>query len=356
MDDRDALLTRIYVRGDRLRFRRRALGAVAAVVAGVCVLVALFASAASGRRGVRVEFEPNHAPASSSTTTVPEVPFRQPPWPCQAADPTPSLRPAGSLPTPGAMPSGSFMQRIHARGYLVVGVDQDAVGFAHRIAKGQPTGFDIDLAREIARAIFGNPDAIVFRSLTSAQRIPAVANGEVDIVADLLSITCSRWQQVDFTTPYYLAHQGPLVRADSPIRSILDLGDKRVCAIAGSASIADVTSPAAAPNAHIVTAAQRSDCLLALQQGAVDAITNDDTILAGLQSGSSVPTRLLPARLEPEPYGMAIARSHSDFVRFVNAVLERLRATGQWSRLVNQDVVDPLHLPPQAPTPPEYRP
>jgi len=350
MDDRDALLARIYARGDRLRRRRRALLAATAVVVAGCIGLAVVASASSGRNGLSVELRPKDG--TSPPTTAAVVPNRRPPWPCDPADPTPSLRPTGPLPPPGAMPAGSFMQQIQRRGLLAVGVEENAPGFGYRAPSGGISGLDVDLAREVARAIFGDPNAIRFRALSSAQRIAAVADGEVDIVASLLSITCPRWQQVDFTAQYYGANQAVLVRADSTIRSVHDLNGQKVCATVGSTSMLNIKK--LAPDAQIVPVALRTDCLAALEQGTVDAITNDDTILAGFQTQTPFPTRLLPEQLEHEPYGMAIATSHPDFVQFVNAVLEKLQTSGRWTQLVNKHIVTTLHLPAQW-TPPKYR-
>jgi len=69
-----------------------------------------------------------------------------------------------------------------------------------------------------------------------------------------------------------------------------------------------------------------------LQQGQVDAISTDDTILAGMLAEDPT-TRMLGADLGAEPYGMATSKQAEDFTRFVNAVLERMRADGTWTAL-----------------------
>jgi polar amino acid transport system substrate-binding protein len=103
---------------------------------------------------------------------------------------TASLRPPAVLPGPGAMPAGSFMARIEHRGYLVAGVDQNTLLFAYfNPLNHQLQGFEIDMLRELARAIFGSPNDIEFKAVTTAERIPAVQNGSVDIVADAMTIT-----------------------------------------------------------------------------------------------------------------------------------------------------------------------
>src|SRR5215472_3895586 len=82
--------------------------------------------------------------------------------------PLPDVAPTGPLPAPGHMPAGSTMATIQARGYLVVGVDQTTKYFGYRDAQGNLVGFDDDIARQVAKAIFGNkPNTIHFVVITS---------------------------------------------------------------------------------------------------------------------------------------------------------------------------------------------
>jgi polar amino acid transport system substrate-binding protein len=153
---------------------------------------------------------------------------------------------------------------------------------------------------------------------------------------------------VDFTTDYYDAGQRVLVRTDSTAKSIDDLGGKRVCAAAGSTSIAKLASLPSHPIP--VTVADWTDCLVALQQGTVDAISTDDTILYGLAAQDPY-TKVVGLDFTSEPYGMAINQSHPDFVRFVNGVLEGVRH-GTWGLIWNK-WLGPVIKPPQpAPAPP----
>ena len=250
------------------------------------------------------------------------------------------------------MRAGTFMQEIQARHKLIVGVDQNTRGFGYRDANGRIVGFDIDLLREIAAAIFGSPDAIEFRAVTSAQRIPAVTNGDVDIVASIMSITCDRWRKVDFSTEYYAARQSVLVRADSSIHHVADLNGKRVCATKGSTSINQIR--AFAPGAKLDAVDLRTECLVHLQEGLADAISTDDTILYGFKAQDHN-THLLPDDLnQPERYGMAINQAHPEFVRFVNAVLEQIRADGRWT-MFHRQLEHELGIPAAAPPAPAYR-
>jgi polar amino acid transport system substrate-binding protein len=145
-----------------------------------------------------------------------------------------------------------------------------------------------------------------------------------------VTINCDRRRQVAFSTVYYDAGQRVLVPRSSRARGLADLGGRRVCATTGSTSLQRVESDSAKPIPYPV--AQRTDCLVALQQGRVDAISSDDAILLGFKA-QDPNTKIVGRRLADEPYGMAIARSHPEFVRFVNGVLERMRRDGMWKAI-----------------------
>jgi polar amino acid transport system substrate-binding protein len=268
-------------------------------------------------------------------------------------DPTASLRPRGALPAPGHMPSGTFMRTIQDRGRLVVGVDQNTLllGYLNPF-NGQIEGFDVDMLRQVAEAVFGNPDAIEFKAISSAQRIPVIQNQSVDIVADAMTINCERARQVAFTTVYYDAGQRIMVPSNSSVRSIRDLAGKKVCATVGSTSIENIRKlvPRAIP--HPVPL--RTDCLVALQEGKADAISTDDAILYGFQAQDPY-TKIVGPRFSNEPYGMAINQRHPEFVRFVNAVLGRIRSDGTWASIYEKWLGRVTHAPAPAPPRPHYR-
>jgi polar amino acid transport system substrate-binding protein len=241
-----------------------------------------------------------------------------------------SLRP-GPLPTPGAMPPGSTMAAIAERGRLVVGVDQNTYLFGFRNpSSGQLEGFDIDIAREIARRIFGDPDRIQLRVVDASQRESALQSGLVDVVVRTYSITCARKQKVDFSTVYYYANQRILSVKGSGIDSAAALSGKRVCAVTGTTSLS--TLFALNPRPTLFGVSTWTDCLLLLQQGQVDAISTDDAVLAGL-AAQDPNVEVVGPSIGVEPYGVGVKKENSDLVRFVNGVLERMRDDGTWERL-----------------------
>jgi polar amino acid transport system substrate-binding protein len=241
-----------------------------------------------------------------------------------------SLRP-GPLPAPGAMPPGPTMASIVERGRLIVGVDQNTDLFGSRNpATGQLEGFDIDIAREIARAIFGDPDRIQFRVVDASQRETMLQKGLVDLVVRTYTITCDRKQKVDFSTVYYTAHQKVLTVKGSGIDSFPALSGRRVCAVSGTTSLSKLYELNPLPN--VFGATTWTDCLLMLQQGQVDAISTDDVVLRGL-AHQDPNVEVVGDSVSDEPYGIGVKLGNSDLVQFVNGVLERMRRDGTWERL-----------------------
>ncbi len=258
-----------------------------------------------------------------------------------------SYRP-GSLPAAGRMPAGSAMARIARRGRLVVGVDQNTYLFSFRDpASNRIQGFDVDMLREVSRAIFGEPDRIQYKTITSADRIPVLQKHEVDLVADVMTINCERWQQVAFSTDYFDAGQRVLVLKDSTVQSLSDLGGKKVCAAKGSTSIRAIAADGAHPRPVAVD--DWTDCLVMLQQRQVAAISTDNAILAGLAK-QDPNTKVVGPRFTSEPYGIAANSGDVDLVRFVNGVLAKIRSDGTWADIYDRwlTVLGPAPTPPAA--------
>jgi polar amino acid transport system substrate-binding protein len=324
-------------------------------VAALAAAVALVATACGGSSGSGASaaldaleepmIERAAAPATSTCTDAEEGAF----------DAYVSVPPPDRMPVPGAMPEGSFMREIQNR-KLVVGVDQTTARFGYRHPRtGRLEGFDIELLREVARAIYGDSgdidDHIVFKTLTTAERVPAVREGEVDIVASLLTVTCGRAKDVSFTSVYHLAHQGVLVLRGSSIAKVADLDGRTVCATAGSTTADKVEE--LIPAAVLVEVPTRADCLVQLQQGGVDAVSADDTILVSFRS-QDPKTTVLDASLTDEPYGMAISQDHQELVGFVNGVLAQMRADGDLHTLAQEWITVDGRIP-EPPPAPRYR-
>ncbi|WP_235171585.1 glutamate ABC transporter substrate-binding protein [Rhodococcus erythropolis] len=323
--------------------RRKSPAACVAVLAAAMLALA-------GCGADRVE-DLNNAAATSYT---------EPPLPAEATiapSPTPtttasctnltaSLRPTPADASP--QPPTPSLDAIRARGRLIVGLDTGSNLMSFRDpATGRLEGFDVDIAREIARDLLGDPEKIEYRILTSDDRIAALQESMVDIVVKTMTITCERREKVDFSTQYFSAEQRIQVLQGSPVRGIDDLAGKRVCAARGTTSATRIQQ--LQPEATVVTVPMWSDCLVVLQQGQVDAISTDDTILAGLASQDPY-LMMVGGSLGVEPYGIGVNKDNSDLVRFVNGTLDRIRTDGTWNRIYDRwlSVLGPSPGPPPA--------
>jgi polar amino acid transport system substrate-binding protein len=291
---------------------------------------------------------------SYTPTPLPQPPASPPPT--TAASTTPvkcdnalaSYAPDGDLPKPSDLPQGSTMAKIRQRGRLVAGVSADTYLLGSRNPlDGQIEGFDIDMVKAVAKAILGDENAYQLVVITAAQRIPALQKGDVDMVARAMTINCARWQQIAFSTEYYRAGQKIMVRKGSKETSLADLSGKKVCAPNGTSSMDNLIK--LAPKATPVGSDSHTGCLVLFQEGQVEAITGDDTVLAGLAAQD--PYAVVPDQkaFTAEPYGLGFNARNVDLVRFVNARLAQMRDDGEWTAIYNHWLAAPLG---PAPAPP----
>jgi polar amino acid transport system substrate-binding protein len=282
-------------------------------------------------------------PTSTTTTTAP--PVTEP----DCGDPAASLRPSGPATT--TVPAGSTMAEIRQRGHLRVGVDTATLRLSSvNPLTSQFEGFDVDIAREVALALFGEAGHIAFVGMPSSDRIPALVDDRVDLVASAFTPTCSRREDVDFSTDYYTSQQRVLVREDDPAETIADLADHRICSAAGTTTLRNI---AERTDAEAVPAPTRADCLVMLQEGQIDGVSTNDTILAGF-AAQDPSLRFLTGSISEEPTALGLPPGRADWVRYVNAVLDDVRASGRWDALYASWLADVLGANP-GPPPPAYR-
>jgi polar amino acid transport system substrate-binding protein len=306
-------------------------------LAAAALVVGALAGAACARADVPESLPGATTPETTTTTAAPPEPA--------CGDPAASLRPTG--PATATVPAGSYMAEIQARGQLRVGVDTATMQLSSvDPLTGDFRGFDVDIARAVAAALFGErdpallADRIEFVGMPSSERIPALERGDVDLVAHAFTPTCGRREQVDFSTDYFTSQQRVLVREDAPVESVDELAGLRICSAAGTTTLANIEElPDPGPEA--VSAPTRADCLVMLQQGEVDGVSTNDTILAGFMAQD--PTlKLIRGSLSEEPTALGMPLGHEDWVRYVNAVLEDVRASGRWDALYARWLEDQL--------------
>lgn len=224
------------------------------------------------------------------------------------------------------------LEQIKQRGKIIVGVKYDSKPFGFVDEKNQVQGFDVDVAREMAKNILGDPNAVEFKQVTASNRIFMLTSDAVDIVIATMTINPKRLEVVDFSQPYYVAGQAIMIPRDSDIKGIKDLNHKKVIIVLGSTSEKNIRMMA--PDALIQGFRTYNDAFSALKAGRGNALTTDDSILYGfLDSDSNY--KILPERYTKEPYGIAIKKGpETETLRIaIDEVLYRMQNDGTLNKI-----------------------
>ncbi len=241
-----------------------------------------------------------------------------------------NVRPAG-----GPFDPGSVMATVADRGKLIVGTKFDQPGFGLKDpTTGKVQGFDVEVAKLVALAIFGGtPEAvegrIEFVETVSKNREPYIQTDRVDMVVATYTINDARKQVIDFAGPYFVAQQDIMVKADDDsIKGVDDLNGKSVCTVLGSTSEKNLR--AKAPRANVVLFDVYSTCAEALADGRVAAVTTDSPILAGLVKARGSAFELVKNPFSDEPYGIGVKKGATEWRAFINDQLDAMFASGEW--------------------------
>lgn len=241
--------------------------------------------------------------------------------------------PTNTTPTNGSTPSSAAngLEAIKARGKLIAGVkfDTNLFGLLDP-ADNQVKGFDVDLMKELAKKLYGNPDAVEFKQVTSKTRIPMLDNGDIDIISATMTITEERKKQVDFSDVYFKAGQSLLVPKGSPITGLADLKGKTVLVVKGSTSEQNITKMA--PEAVVKQFENYQEAFAALRSNKGDALSTDNAILMGMKK-QDPNFDLVGGLFTDEPYGLAVKKGNTEFVAYVNEFLKEIHANGKYAEI-----------------------
>jgi len=219
---------------------------------------------------------------------------------------------------------------VKKRGKLVVGTKTDFPPFGYVDAQGKNLGFDVEAGQLFAQALFGDPGKVEFVAVTSGNRIPFLQSGKIDIIIATVTITDERKQVVEFSDPYFLSGSLILVPKASPIKDVKELNGKTVAIIQGAIQDQDVAQ--LAPQANRLKFGKVSEALLAVKGGRADAYVHDDVLLLSLVKDNPE-VKLVGKPFIPRPYGIAVRKGDTEFIGWVNAQLQKMRADGTYDRL-----------------------
>jgi glutamate transport system substrate-binding protein len=306
-----------------MRASKLLVGALALItVGGIAVAPATAATKKKAAAKKTATTKPTVAPTVAPTTAAP-------------AAPATTAAPAAPADTSG----GATLDAIRKKGKITIGTKWDVplIGLKNPVT-GDVQGFDVEIAKIIAKDIFGTDKGkIEYVEAISANRIPFITDNKVDLILSTFSITDARKAQVDFAGPYYIAGQDLLIyKIDAgSIKSAADLNGKKVCAQTGSTSITNLK--AAAPSASILDLPTTANCVEALKDGRVDAVSTDDTLLSGF--AEKFPAfALVGKQFSVEKYGVGLKKGDTAFRNYLNDVIEKSFKDGSWKKAVESTI------------------
>lgn len=220
---------------------------------------------------------------------------------------------------------------------IAIGIKYDQPGLG--LKEGNKfTGFDVDVARYVAKDMGYKPDQIDFKESPSKQREKMLEAGTVKMTFATYSITDKRKKEVSFAGPYFIAGQSVLVRADSKINGISDLAGKKVCSVTGSTSVDNLKKeqPKVVPQQYDTYSA----CASALADGVIDAMTTDDTILAGYANQATYKGKFKLAgdTFSTERYGVGLKKGDTATCKKVNDAIAKMIKDGSWEKALKDNL------------------
>ncbi|HEV8536416.1 MAG TPA: transporter substrate-binding domain-containing protein [Candidatus Limnocylindria bacterium] len=251
------------------------------------------------------------------------------------AEPAPTLSPTADRPR---FDAATYMYALQARGTIRIGVLDRDVPFARRDSGGGYVGFEPDLGRELAKALFGqiqSADSVIeWIPVDRSSAVPALAGGRTDVVIARLVADDERAAAADLTTPYFATGERILVAASNDeIKELPDLDTKTVC-VQGDTGVAERVVGANA-FARTLSLDTYASCLGALRAGQVDAIGADEATLWGLRRADA-DTKIVGRYLLVERYAIGVKKGSAErpgFLPFLDGWLAAVIGDGTWARL-----------------------
>jgi len=228
-------------------------------------------------------------------------------------------------------PAADELDDINARGQLVVGVSESSPPFSYRDKENGVVGYDVDLASRVAQQLGVGMKKV---SLINAERIPALQQGLVDLVATGMTRAENRKRDIAFSLAYLVSPHKVLVRSDSAITAVKDI---RRLALVRSASV-DAELKQAVPALQVVSFDDYDTCFAALRARRVDGFLADELLLLSLaqRSGSPQDFALVPDYALPRTAGFGIKKDEPRFTDFVNRTLLELEASGEAAKIFDR--------------------
>ncbi|WP_242613838.1 glutamate ABC transporter substrate-binding protein [Herbihabitans rhizosphaerae] len=234
---------------------------------------------------------------------------------------------------------------------ITVGIKVDQPGIGVRAQDGTVSGFDVDVAKYVARHLGTDPSNVSFVEAVSADRETLLEQRKVDFVVASYSITDGRKARVDFAGPYLATGQSLLVRksnADISGPDSLNNSDWRLCSVKGSTS-AQLVKDQYAKSVTLQEFPSYRACVDAMREQAVDAVTTDEVILAGYVAEQPDLLKLVGSPFSFERYGVGLVKGDPRHAKVTEA-LRAMVGDGSWQKYAEANLGRAGKPMPPAPT------
>jgi glutamate transport system substrate-binding protein len=221
---------------------------------------------------------------------------------------------------------------------IVIGTKFDQPGLGLKNPDGTMSGFDVDVAKYVAKQLGYNEDQIEWKESPSSQRETLIQNDQVKYIVATYSITDKRKEKVDFAGPYLITGQSLLVKADnSAITGPESLQDnKKLCSVTGSTPAQRIKDKY--PGVQLQQYDTYSACVEALKNGAIDAVTTDEVILAGYAAQSPGVFKIVGKPFSEERYGIGLKKDDAELRTKINDALESMEKDGAWKAAFDKNL------------------
>jgi glutamate transport system substrate-binding protein len=252
----------------------------------------------------------------------------------------------------GPNPSPSVVPGVTPGGKLTIGIPFDEPGIGVKDGTSY-RGFDVETATYVAKALGVPPENITWVQANGAEREQLLAAGQADLIFSTYSITDARKQVVDFAGPYFTAHQDLLVRRnEEEITGPETLNDRDLCAVTGTTSAANLLARYEG-RIRLKELPHWADCVQALADSQVDAVSTDDVILAGYAAEPQYKgvLKVVGKGFSDESYGVGVKKGNTALRDQVNAALKQYIDDGSWKKALDATVAPSGYQLPDPPTP-----
>jgi polar amino acid transport system substrate-binding protein len=234
----------------------------------------------------------------------------------------------------GVAQASDTLEMVKKKGILIGGVKDSMPGFGYIDERTHElVGYDVDFLKYIAMKLGVK---LELRPVTSATRMPQLVAGNIDIIAATMAKTPERAKQVDLSYIYFYTGQKFITFKKDKIKKLADLNGKKIGTLRGSTS--ELNAKKALPNEAFISFNDYPQAFLALRQGDVAAITNDEIMLAKILAKAPDKDRyeIADIQISDEPYSLGIRKDDTKFLHFVNATLLEMEKNGEAVKIFNK--------------------